>query len=96
MMIEEKKLKRFIEDDPTTFFYYELKHGSQWRRTLDDLHAFDQACKRLNKEIKNNVNAKKEELFMLTQIQEHKILFGWRVRSAGLPRLTFFWIFYTS
>ena len=72
MMIEKKKLKRFIEDSPDTFFHYELKHGSQWRKMLDDLHAFGQACIRLNKETRNNVNAKKKELFMLTQIQEHK------------------------
>ena len=39
---------------------------------MDDLHAFDQAYIGLNKEIRNNVNARKEELFLLTQIQEHK------------------------
>ena len=68
MMIEKKKLKRFIKDNPNTFFHYELKCGSQWRRTLDDLNAFDQACIKLNKEIRNNINARKEELFKLTQI----------------------------
>ena len=72
MLIEKDKLKRFLEDGHVTFFYYELKHGYQWRRTLDDLHAFDQVCKRLNKEIRKNVNARKEELLILTQIQEHK------------------------
>ena len=72
MMIKKKKQKRFIEDGPGTFFHYELKNGSQWRKTLDDLHVFDQAYIGLNKEIRNNVNARKEELFVLTQIQEHK------------------------
>ena len=74
MLIEKDKLKRFLEDGHVTFLYYELKHGYQWRRTLDDLHAFDQTCKRLNREIKKNVNAKKEEashINSISRVQKH-------------------------
>ena len=72
MMIERDKLRRFLQDGHATFFYYELKHGYQWRRTLDDLQAFEQACNRLNKEICKKVKVSKEELFRSMQIQERK------------------------
>ena len=72
MLINKDNLKRFLEDGQVTFLYNDLKHGYQWGRTLEDLHAFDQACKGLNREIMKNINARKEELLILTQIQEHK------------------------
>ena len=72
MVIEQEKMRRFLHDGHATFYYYEFKHGYQWRRTLDDFHIFEQVCSKLNKEIRENGMARKEELFMLTQIQEHK------------------------
>ena len=72
MLIERDKMRRFLHDGHAAFFYYELKHGYQWRRTLDDLQAFEQACIRLNREISKKVNATKEYLFRLMQIQERK------------------------
>ena len=72
MLIERDRLRRFLQDGHATFFYYELKHGYQWRRTLDDLQAFEQACIRLNREIRKNVNVRKEDLFLLTQFQKSK------------------------
>ena len=72
MLIERDKMRRFLHDGHATFSYYELKHGYQWCRTLDDLQAFEQAYNRLNREISKKVNARKEDLFRLMQIQEHK------------------------
>ena len=72
MVIERDKMRRFLHDGHATLYYFELKHGYQWRSTLDDLHVFEQACNRLNKEIREKGNARKEELFMLVQIQGHK------------------------
>ena len=60
MLIEREKLRRFLHD------------GYQWHRTLDDLQVFTHACNRLTKEIKEKGHARKEELFMLMHIQEHK------------------------
>ena len=82
MMIKKDKLRRFLQDGHATFFFYELEHGYQWRRTMDDLQAFEQACIRLNKEIRKNFNARKEELFMSTQIQERKNIV-WMEGSLG-------------
>ena len=56
MLIERDKMRRF----------------HQWRRTLDDLQAFEQACIGPNKEISKKVNAKKEDLSRLMQTQECK------------------------
>ena len=56
MLIERDKMRRF----------------HQWRRTLDDLQAFEQACIGLNKEISKKVNARKEDLSRLMQTQECK------------------------
>ena len=72
MLIERDKMRRFLHDGHAAFFYYELKHGYQWRRTLDDLQAFEHACIGLNREISKKVNARKEDLFKLMQIQERK------------------------
>ncbi|XP_059064196.1 uncharacterized protein LOC131856424 [Cryptomeria japonica] len=72
MMIERKKLERFLKTGHASFYYYELKNGYLWRRTLEDLHAFDQACDKLRKEIRKNANPKMEELSLLSQVQAHK------------------------
>ncbi|XP_059069967.1 uncharacterized protein LOC131859829 [Cryptomeria japonica] len=72
MMIERKKLERFLKTGHTSFYYYELKNGYLWRRTLEDLHAFDQACDKLRKEIRKNANPRMEELSLLSQVQAHK------------------------
>ena len=72
MMIEKKKLKRFLKDGHEFNFYYELKNNFLWRRALDDLHAFDEACDRINEEIGKNINVRKEELLMLSPFQAHK------------------------
>ena len=72
MLIERDKMRRFLHDGHVAFFYYELKHGYQWRRTLDDLQAFEHACIRLNREMSKKVNARKEDLFRLMLTQECK------------------------
>ena len=65
MLIERDNMRRFLHDGHAAFFYYELKQGYQWRRTLDDLQTFEHACIGLNREISKKVNAKKEDLFRL-------------------------------
>ena len=82
MVIERDKMRRFLRDGHATLYYFELKRGYQWRSTLDDLHVFEQACNRLNKEIREKGNARKEELFMLMQIQGHKSIV-WMEGSLG-------------
>jgi hypothetical protein len=72
MVIERDKMRRFLCDGRATFYYYELKHGYQWRRTLDDFRIFELLCNQLNKEVRDKENPRKEELAMLMQIQEHK------------------------
>ena len=72
MSIERDKMRRFLHDGHASFFYYDLKHGYQRRRTLDELQAFEHACIGLNREISKKVNDRKEDLFMLMQIQERK------------------------
>ena len=65
MMMEKDKLRRFLKDGHATFFVYELKHGYEWRRNFNDLQMFEKTCKRLNREIRKNINSRKDELFML-------------------------------
>ncbi|XP_057829859.1 uncharacterized protein LOC131040918 [Cryptomeria japonica] len=72
MMIERKKLERFLKTGHASFYYYELKNGYLWWRSLEDLHAFDQACDKLRKEIRKNANPRMEELSLLSQVQAHK------------------------
>ena len=72
MVIERDKMRRFLCDGRATFYYYELKHGYQWRRTLDDFRIFELLCNQLNKEVRDKENPRKEEFAMLMQIQEHK------------------------
>ena len=70
MVIEKDKFRRFLKDGQAAFFFYELKYGFQWRSTLDNLWVFEHTCQKLNQAIKKNHNAKQEEIFMLSQIQE--------------------------
>ncbi|XP_059064589.1 uncharacterized protein LOC131856711 [Cryptomeria japonica] len=72
MIMEKEKLRKFLKDGQATFFLYELKYGYQWRRSLDDLRIFESTCWRLNQVIKRNQISRKEETFMLAQIQERK------------------------
>ncbi|XP_059067540.1 uncharacterized protein LOC131858343 [Cryptomeria japonica] len=72
MIMEKEKLRKFLKDGQSTFFLYELKYGYQWHRSLDDLRIFESTCWRLNQVIKRNQISRKEETFMLAQIQERK------------------------
>ena len=72
MMFEKEKLRRLLKDGQAKFFFYELKYGYQWRRTLDDLRIFENTCWRLNQVIRRNQNSRKQEFFMLAQFQERK------------------------
>ncbi|XP_057849360.2 uncharacterized protein LOC131060216 [Cryptomeria japonica] len=73
MMVERKKLKRFIQCG-ASFYFHELKNGPLWRRTLDDLHAFEVACEKIKDEIRKNGNPRLDELSLLAQVQAHKDL----------------------
>ncbi|XP_059074592.1 uncharacterized protein LOC131064526 [Cryptomeria japonica] len=74
MMVENKKLKRFLQCGHASFYFHELKNGYLWRRTLDDLHAFDAACEKLKKDIRKNANPRMDELSLLAQVQAHQNL----------------------
>ncbi|XP_057873664.2 uncharacterized protein LOC131079670 [Cryptomeria japonica] len=74
MMMEKDKLRRFLKDGHAIVFVYELKHGHEWRRNFDDLQMFERTCKRPNQEIRKNINSRENEIFMLTQIRECKII----------------------
>ncbi|XP_057861679.2 uncharacterized protein LOC131070153 [Cryptomeria japonica] len=70
MMIDKDKLRRFLKTGHTTSFVYEMKHGYEWRKNIDDIKAFDKTLNKMNQEIRRNKNTKKEVLAM--PIQENK------------------------
>ncbi|XP_059064479.1 uncharacterized protein LOC131856642 [Cryptomeria japonica] len=72
MIMERKKLKRFLKAGQATFYYYELKNGYMWRRTLEDLRAFESACNKLKEEIRKSANMRMDEIALLSQVQAHK------------------------
>ena len=74
MVIEKDKLSRFLKDGKASFFVQDLKFGYQWRRTMDNLWMFEHTCWKLIQTIKRNHNARKEDIYMLSQIQEHKTI----------------------
>ena len=82
MIIEKDKLSRLLKDGQATFFVHELKYGYQWRRTMDNLRMFEHMCWKLIQAIKRNHNARKEEIFMISQIQERKTIV-WREGPLG-------------
>lgn len=74
MFIERKKLKRFLKDGYATFFIYEMKGGYAWRDTLNNQRLFENTCKILSQEVKNNSSFSKDTTLMLAQIQEMKCI----------------------
>ncbi|XP_059072101.1 uncharacterized protein LOC131872684 [Cryptomeria japonica] len=72
MMMDHKKLRRFLQDGHATFFAFELKNGHEWRRNLDNLQVFEKTLDKVSKEIKRNRNSKKDILAMLPEIPNKK------------------------
>ena len=51
MNLERDKLLRFLKDGHAKMFIYEMKHGFEWARIIEDKNAFDKALDSLIEEI---------------------------------------------
>ena len=53
MNLERDKLLRFLKDGHVEMFIYEMKHGFEWGRIIEDKNAFNKALDSLIEEIRH-------------------------------------------
>ncbi|XP_057860189.2 transcription factor MYB8-like [Cryptomeria japonica] len=70
--VEREKLLRFLKDGHATMFIYEMKDGFEWARIAENHVAFDDALKKLIKELKDSRGPYFDKLEMFTQILDRK------------------------
>ena len=72
MKLEKDKLKRFLCDEHTTMFIYEMKHGLERASIIDDRAAFEEALKRLIKGMRDTRGPFSDRLEFFAHILERK------------------------
>ena len=72
MKLEKDKLERFLRDGHATMFIYEMKHGLERASIIDDRAAFEEALKRLIKEMRDTRGPFSDRLEFFAHILERK------------------------